>query len=571
MLNDTDPAARRLVIAGCLLALLGSKLALIATHGSPTPFWDQWDAEAAHVYRPYFAGTLRFADLLSPHNEHNLFFTRLTGLGLLIVNGRWDPILQMLMNAVFYTATIGVLVTMLCRGLDLTGTLLLWAFALVLYAVPFAWENSLFGMLQFYFLILFAPLGLYLLCDSTAFSGRWWAGNAVALLGFFSLASGSLTPLAFVVLALAQLALGVRSGRKEFAGILLQVAAAAFLIWLTPTIKGHQELKAQSFLEWLDALVLLASWPVGAAGRLPYLSWLGAVLMFAPVIALAVCVWRERAPLKDPRWFYLLLAVWVGWQLLAFSYGRSRNAYYVSRYMDIYLVGILVNAACLMRLVLVDLRGRLRVMVPLAVVWFVILFAAGGFRAMNTVQREINWRRDTGAIQTEAVQRYIQTGDARGARKQAAVPHPVSDGRPPRRTAVRQIDPRHSATGAARPGGSKRAQASRPDVRADAAHSARPGDAAQWCAGRGAARIQQAARRSCRRRRMITRAAARQTAAGSRTPGTAPSARHRLLQIRTRDRSRTPCMVLPEAPTASPSRGPAAATMQAPAAFASRE
>jgi hypothetical protein len=429
MLTDTDLAARRLVVAGCLLALLGSKLALIASHGSPTPFWDQWDAEAATIYRPWLAGTLRLADLFALHNEHNLFFTRLTALGLLIVNGRWDPILQMLINAAFYTATVGVLVAVLSRGLDRAGTLLLWAFALVLYAVPFAWENSLLGFLQFYLLILLAPLGLYLLFDSRAFSPRWWAGNVVGLLSFFCLASGSLTPLAFVVVALVQLGLHVRSGRRELAGIALQIAAAAFLIWLTPTIKDHQELRAQSLLEWLDALVLLASWPLGSGGRLSSLAFLGAAVMLAPVVAVAVCLLRERAPLKDPRWFYVMLAVWVGWQMLAFSYGRSRNAYYTSRYTDIYLVGVLVNAACLMRLTLVDLRDRLRVVLPLAVTWLVIVFAAGGFRAMTQVQQEIAWRRDTGAIQTEAVKRYLATGDAAllENKPQFHIPYPTAD------------------------------------------------------------------------------------------------------------------------------------------------
>lgn len=429
MLTDTDLAARRLVIAGCLLAILGSKIVLIATHGSPTPFWDQWDAEAVKIYRPWFAGTLSFADLFATHNEHNLFLSRLTELGLLIVSGRWDPIQQMLVNASFYTGTIGVLLATLSRAQEWAGALILWVFAVVIYAVPFGWENSLFGMLQFYFLILFAPLGLFLLYDSTAFSRRWWAGNLVALLGFFCLASGSLTLLAFAVIAVAQLALRVRAGRSEIAGIMLQIAVAALLIWLTPTIKGHQELKAQSFLEWLNALALLASWPIGQIGQRTFMAWLAAVFVFAPAIVLAVCVWRERAQLSDPRWFYVAMTVWVGWQMLAFSYGRSRNAFDTPRYADIYVVGVLVNAACVIRLTLVDLHDRVRTVLPLAVTWLVVLFVAGGLRTINVVSPEIAWRRDTGALQTEAVKRYIQSGDASVLDNKPPfhIPYPTAD------------------------------------------------------------------------------------------------------------------------------------------------
>jgi hypothetical protein len=50
--------------------ILGSKFWLISVFGSPTPFEDQWDAEAAWLFKPYVEGTLRIGDLLAPHNEH---------------------------------------------------------------------------------------------------------------------------------------------------------------------------------------------------------------------------------------------------------------------------------------------------------------------------------------------------------------------------------------------------------------------------------------------------------------------------------------------------------------------
>ena len=53
-----EAPARLTAIAGCLLAIAGAKIWLIAAYGSAIPFWDQWDAEWARLFRPYLAGTL---------------------------------------------------------------------------------------------------------------------------------------------------------------------------------------------------------------------------------------------------------------------------------------------------------------------------------------------------------------------------------------------------------------------------------------------------------------------------------------------------------------------------------
>ena len=68
---------------------------MIYRFGSPTPFWDQWDAEGAVLYPKFLDGTLHVADLIAAHNEHRIFVTRLWSLLLLELGGYWDPMLQM--------------------------------------------------------------------------------------------------------------------------------------------------------------------------------------------------------------------------------------------------------------------------------------------------------------------------------------------------------------------------------------------------------------------------------------------------------------------------------------------
>src|SRR5690242_2473567 len=101
-----QPSRTRLAaLGGCLLAILGFKILLIARLGSPTPFWDQW-AEATSVYLPYLSHTLTIDHLLAFHNEHRLMLTRVMALALLMLNGTWDPILQMLVGTLVHVVAI---------------------------------------------------------------------------------------------------------------------------------------------------------------------------------------------------------------------------------------------------------------------------------------------------------------------------------------------------------------------------------------------------------------------------------------------------------------------------------
>jgi hypothetical protein len=332
----------------------------------------------------------------------------------------------MLVNLVVHSAAAGLLLVMLSRALDLGGALLLACFTLALFAVPLGWENTLGGFqLQFYLLVLLAPLSLMLLGASTAFSARWWLGTAVAALSYFSIAAGAFTLPVSIVLALAQLACGHRRGRAEIAALVLHAAIAALLLADVPAVAGHAPLKAQSATEWITAVLALASWPAAAPAWPPLVHLVAAALLFAPAIALAIAVARERPPLTDPRWLWLGLAAWTGLQILALAYGRGSGAAGAARYRDVLIVGLIVNAACLLRLVLID-RGR-GVIACVAVAWLLAVFIGAGKTVIDQAP-QLAWRRDTAAIQAENLRRFLSTGDKAALENQPQfhIPYPVA-------------------------------------------------------------------------------------------------------------------------------------------------
>src|SRR5271166_2582089 len=57
------------LLIALFLILLGARAALINYAGSPTPFLDEWDGDAAALLKPYLQGRLTVGDLLAPFGE----------------------------------------------------------------------------------------------------------------------------------------------------------------------------------------------------------------------------------------------------------------------------------------------------------------------------------------------------------------------------------------------------------------------------------------------------------------------------------------------------------------------
>ena len=277
--------------AGVLLVafffiVVGAKLLLIANLGNPTPFWDQWDGEAAGLYLPYLLGNLGLEQLFASHNEHRIVVTRLYNLVLLELAGEWNPMLQMVANAVLHAAILTWLVHLLLPLVLPARRLLVVAVAALVFALPIGWENTLGGFQsQFYFLILFSLVALVSIAGTRAFSLRWFAGIAALCLAYFSLASGVLAAFAISALCILQITTGARARTlREIAAILLLLGFGAALLAFVKHVPGHDPLRAQSVFAFVGAIVDLAA--------LPYSTIVGALVMQAPVLWL---MWQTCA------------------------------------------------------------------------------------------------------------------------------------------------------------------------------------------------------------------------------------------------------------------------------------
>lgn len=404
--NDND---YRLFLA-FFLVVFGLKVMIIANYGSSIPYWDQWDAEADRLYRPFLEGTLQLTDLFAPHNEHRILTTRLLGLALLGLNrGVWDPMVEMYVNAFIHLLALLLLLYHLQKGLDSILKLAFFGFAALFLAVPFGYENTLSGFqAQFYLLMLFSLLLLW----SVHLSGidlqwpRFILVAILAFLSFFSMASGAFSIAAAGTMLLVRRICGVDRKRSSlFLAFLLLLAFAAAVV-STPVLPAHAGLKAKN--------------PVDFA--LAFLQPTGGVVLYVPLFVFMVRQIKEPPPVGDRSWFVFSLGLWVFGQILAIAYGRAHGVL-ASRYLDLFAVGILLNAYCLM--VLFRQEYCPRFIKPILPIWFFLVVSCLGLFA-PTVMKEIAEKKEVTMRNQENVCGYLVTGNVAFIQKEpySELPYP---------------------------------------------------------------------------------------------------------------------------------------------------
>lgn len=402
-------------ILAALVVILGAKFVLIASYGTFSPFVDQWEAEADRLFVPWLRGQLTWPLMFEAHNEHRILFSRLLFLGLLEAAGTWNVTLEMAIDAIIHVALLGWLVWLLRRTFLPYQAPVLAALLILLFAVPFDNENTLWGFQsQFYFLLAMSLGAVVLLMGSAPLSWRWLCGLALAALGMLNMASALLTPLAVAATLGLQMALGSRPRTAvQFAGIAALLATAAALSLAVVVVPMHAPLKAHSPLEFVSALARVSGWPFKP-------KFIAPLLLNAPMAVLAYRLWRERPPASDPRWRLIALSMWLLVQFAAMAYARFA-APTASRYLDILSLNVIINL-CAVFVIAPHVAAVLRS------VWLGLVATALIYTACATLPWEVTFDRDLMRSRDNSLAAYSQTRDPRAFdRPRLAIPHVSAD------------------------------------------------------------------------------------------------------------------------------------------------
>lgn len=410
-------------VASVGLAILAAKLWLIRTYGGDVPIIDQWNGEGSNVYQPFVHGTLRWVDLLAPHNEHRIPVARLVQLGWLLLNGQWDGVVQMTANAILHTATAVALVLVLWRQLGHRHLELLCLLVLAAFALPIGWENTLAGFqISFYLVVLFFVVPLALIPDAQAGSAPWWIGIALLALSLVSLASGVLNVVA-VALALLLRWPNEPSRRPTLAGGLIVCAATGVLAVALGTPKATFE--AHGLVQFGRAFSAWMAWPLYG---LPFLAW----LPWAPFLFLLRRAVARRGRMSGAEVTAVALGSWVLLQGLAISYARGGlQVAPAARYADMLSLGVVANGVILLMLFGErDRHTRMTALSALAVAWMAYMGVGFVGLTRQAVMVEAPIRRAWNIAYVHHMKTFVATQDLAGLRQlpyPAELPYPSAD------------------------------------------------------------------------------------------------------------------------------------------------
>jgi hypothetical protein len=405
------------------ILLYGIKLRVIVSYGGATPYWDQWDGEAANLYSPFLKGSLGLKELFAPHNEHRIFITRIYSLLLLKINGFWSPAVQMVVNAVLHIGAILLAVHLLLKATDKKYSPIYLLFSFFLFVVPYAWENTLGGFQsQFYFVLIFSITTLWFTTTSNPLSGKWWIGLLCSVLAFLSIASGVFAAGAACVIGIIYFITGAQRNLKQAIAILVLGAFMAAGLYLTPTIAAHAQFKAANFNAFYTAFINTFSWPLKT-------GLFTAILRNLPALAFTgVMLWKRPAS-TDKRWFLLGLIIWVLGQSFSIAYGRATVAL-SSRYLDLFALGVLANFACLISLLHPYFQKRSGLAYAGLILWAGLVCISLRLVGNGDLNKTLANKRRQTIAQELNVKKYLETGDVNVLKKKGFydIPFPSADG-----------------------------------------------------------------------------------------------------------------------------------------------
>ncbi len=393
-------------LAAFFLAALGAKLWTIQIYGTGIPYWDQWD-EARLFFKPWLEGNLTWRDFFIPHNEHRIFFTRLLDLLEVKLNGQWDPMLQMVVNAFIHAAYGCALALLIWRFTGRKHAGLICFLLLPFFALPFAAENTVHGFQsQMYFLNIFSLVAMVGLGFGKPCGGVWFCGLAAAGLAIFTMASGFLAAAAVVGLVALRVLKERSVTRGQVLTVLCGLAVIALGFAVKVSVAQHKNLQAKTFLDFGGALLGNLAWPFSGQPAM-------AVLLGLPLAMVAARYFQPG--LKNPRAaeFVLTFGLWGFLQAAALAYGRA-NLADSSRYLD--TLSTLPMAGVAGLFVLADnvefRRFPQKLVTALVILWAGILLAGLCQSSRTVTANYLQWSRMWGLLETENVRAFIATGNA---------------------------------------------------------------------------------------------------------------------------------------------------------------
>lgn len=293
------------------------------------PFYDEWDAEASAMYSKLETNSYSLRNLFDPHNGHRIAFTRITSIILYILNGSWDPELQLLVNAFLHALSAALLFYFLSAHQYRSERACSALVILVLFAIPYSWMSILVPFqTQFYYMILFSIVSMHGLCKE-----NYYVGVGFAILSYFSMTPGAFVLPAYMMVVLTGCIRDQSIRKKELTILVLLGFLFLFFVVAQGSDTSTTTYSSRSIKDFVISLIAALWWPFNAS------NVIGAIIHL-PVFFTFLKALRDS---EVPK-LYLTIAWFVWLQIFAMAFFRGAGGVPpANRYWEILLIGMVIS------------------------------------------------------------------------------------------------------------------------------------------------------------------------------------------------------------------------------------
>lgn len=323
------PLSRFLLGAGIFLFVVGAKLWVVSVAGSSVPYRDQIDAEGESILRPWLEDRLEWQEFFAPHNEHRIVFTKVIALASVAMNGQWDAYLQVTLNALIHAVLLLVVLGWFRQHLGGWRLTVITVTSILLWVVPFDWENTLQGFQSQVYLVLGLSFSqILLVLGAERVNWKWSIGHLCGFLALGAMAGGAFSSAAII------LVVAVRSWKtrklSRFSIATAGIATLWLIIGLTThtSVPGHEMSRAQTLAEAITAFSEILAWPT--RGYLPA----GVLFGLPAIVASLILLRRQEITLFQQT--FVGVVIWILITAFAMAVFRGHSSPLISRYLTNY-------------------------------------------------------------------------------------------------------------------------------------------------------------------------------------------------------------------------------------------
>jgi hypothetical protein len=331
---------------GAFLLIFGTRLVVLNTYGSSTPYFDDWEMGA--FLHQFAAGEMGIVEWFTPAYQHQMFFSKVANVVLLSANNyQWDTLNVLIFNSVLWTVTALFLIYIARSNRQEINSNALTLVIIVFWLIPISIISATWSIVTHYYFMMLLLLIAY-------WGVGYSSGSRQQIIGLIALASCAFTIGAGVFAALP---LALIFGYKLFHSpeqsndskrtlialvIVALIAAASTLLW-TLAEGNTDHYNSRSIEAFFETLFRTVGWP--------FIKNYGlGLLLYSPTIALVILVLLRSIKLTPLSIFIIALNTYMVMQAAGIALARNdaTGMNPAPRYYEFLMLSIIANFTALL-------------------------------------------------------------------------------------------------------------------------------------------------------------------------------------------------------------------------------